>query len=221
MPLRNYFVVITIFILFFLNKPSFADDLLSVLSQDYWESRLLNQASLEDLRKDEEFNKLLSIVKNEGIDWRLRIRVIKIFGLIDDNRTIPYLIEIFEDPFLNDDCPAIRYYAALALGNYKDKRVTEALLNSINDSEIFVREAVVYSLGNTGDKSVLPYLINALNDKSFAVRRASLRAIEKLGDRLAIESLKKFVKNVNDDILKEEAEKIIEKFHRLDLRSEK
>jgi HEAT repeat protein len=207
-------VFIIIHLLFFINF-SFADDLLiNSLSQDDWESRLLNQASLEDLRKDEKFNKLLSIVKNEGIDWRLRIRVIKIFGLMDDNKTIPYLIEIFEDLFLNDDCPAIRYYAALALGNYKDKRVTEALLNSINDSEILVREAVVHSLGKTGDKDVLPYLINALNDKSFAVRRASLRAIEELGDRLAIESLKNFVKNVNDDILKKEAENIIEKFLR-------
>jgi HEAT repeat protein len=212
--------VITIFISVFLNKTSsFADDLLiNVLSLDDWESKLLNRISLEDLKQDENFKNLLFIANNKGINWKLRIRAIKILGFMDYKKVVPYLVDMFNDHFFHDNCPSIKSYVALALGYYKEESVINTLISGLNDKEILVREAVVNSLGKIGDKRVLPYLIKALNDKSFAVKIASLKAIERISDPSVIEHIKDFLKNIDDDILKREVEGIIEKLMRLDIK---
>lgn len=221
MTIRIYFFIVLIF-LFSNTVSSFGDErLINELSQDNWESQFMDQRILEDLKKEDNLDKLLLIANNKGLDWRVRIRVIKILGEMHYKRVIPYLIKMFNDPFFHNECPSIKSSIASALGNYNDKDVINSLINNINDPEIIVREEVIKSIGRIGDSSTLPYLINTLNDKNFAIKIASIKAIEKIGDSSAISALKRIISEDKDILLKREAEIAIERLMKLNLRSTK
>jgi HEAT repeat protein len=183
-----------------------ADDaMIDDLSKDGWESRFMNQHKLETLKSDLNFKKLIWIADNGGLDWRIRIRAIKVLGEMRYYNAMPYIIAMFNDPFFNNECPSIKSYVATALGNYTDYTVVEALIGGIDDAEILVREEAVKSLGKIGDKRAVSYLINALNDKSFAVRAAVIRSLAQIGDVSAISHLRDIVNGNDDSLIKREA----------------
>jgi HEAT repeat protein len=190
------------------------DALISEFKKNDWESRLLNPQSIERFKDEKMFNKLVDIVDNRGLDWRIRIRGIKLLGEINTPKAAASLIEMFNDPFFNAECPSIKLYVAAALGNFKnDNRVVDTLISGINDRELLVREASINALGRIGSFKAVPYLIAVLNDKSFAVKVSSVMALEKIGDPRAVPHLKTLANSTADPHLKEIALLALKNFH--------
>ncbi|MFN3479677.1 MAG: HEAT repeat domain-containing protein, partial [Thermodesulfovibrionales bacterium] len=118
-------------------------------------------------------------------DWKVQISAIKKLAELSDPRGIEILLRLINDPFLNYDCPALKFHASVALGKYKnDSRVIETLITVVsdNDNPISVREAAINSLGEIGDKRALDILMKMLYSDSFALRLSAIRSVGKIGD---------------------------------------
>ncbi|RLD18858.1 MAG: hypothetical protein DRI36_00395 [Caldiserica bacterium] len=71
-----------------------------------------------------------------------------------------------------------RLIAAVNLGNYKDIRAKNALIEALNDKDIGVRICAINSLSKFQDKDLIEKFIEiAKNDKNFAVRRAAIQSL--------------------------------------------
>ena len=138
--------------------------------------------------------------------WPVKIQAIKLLGEAANPKAISILLTIFNDSTLNWECPAIKSYTALALGNFKENpEVIQALLSGIHDRELFTREASIQSLGNIGSIEAVPNLIELLHDRSIAVKLSTINALEKIGDPQAISYLKKVADRDSDPIVRSEA----------------
>lgn len=202
---------LTIFILFFVAtvEESIAGDidkLISNLQSRDWRTRLSAVEELRRIRDRKSINLLMSVADTKSEVWRVKIRAIRLLGEIGDPKAVSLLISIFNDPFLNYECPAIKWNTAIALGNFnKDSRVVDMIINALDNDNRIIREAVIQSLGKIGDSRAVPFLISALCDKSFAIKLSVIKALGEIGDPQAIPSLKQIVDNDNDPYIKNEA----------------
>lgn len=189
-------------------KKSAADDTDALISALQSADEQVRISAIDRLgrRRDEDTVRALMDFALHADNWRDRNRAIRLLGDIGDPRSPDVLIKIFGDPFLNGECPSIKWNTALALGNFKnDSRVVNILINAVNDKSLMVREAVIQSLGRIGNAEAVPFLIPALKDRSFAIRFSAVRALEKIGDSGAIPFLKKAVDNDSDLFIKNAA----------------
>lgn len=202
-----FFLLIVVSILQVKNSSSEdTDTLLSALHSNDMQISLSAVERLGSIRDENAVNALMGFVGIKEEDWRIKIRAIRLLGDIGNPRSADILIKMFYDPFLNDECPAIKWNTAIALGNFKDDpRVVAALIGSLNYNNLVIREAVIQSLGNIGDSQAVPFLIPALNDKSFAIKLSTIRALGKIGDSGAIPFLERVVASDNDPYIKDEA----------------
>jgi len=124
------------------------------------------------------------------------------------------LVKIFNDPFLNNECPAMKWNTAVALGKdfNKGSRAVDSLIDALNYNNLLVREAAIQSLGEIGDSMAVPFLIPALKDKSFAIKFSTIKALGNIGDPQAIPFLKQIAENDNDPYIKGEALLVLKKF---------
>lgn len=144
---------------------------------------------------------LISLIEDSSTDWKTQIIAIKKIAESSDPRGIEVLLRLINDPFLNHDCPALKFHAAEALSRYKgDSRVVETLISLASDrnNPISVREAAINSLGEIGDKKALNPIIDILNEDSFAIRMSSIRAIGKIGDSSIIDLLESLIDKEKD-----------------------
>lgn len=165
-------------------------------------SVLSNTSEGKDLA---DINDLINVIENKSADWRIQIGAIKEIAKSADPRGLEILIRLINDPFLNHDCPALKFHAAEALSRYKeDSRVVETLINLAKDKDnpLSVREAAINSLGEIGDKRALNTLIDTLSEGSFALRMSSVKALGKIGDPSVIYHLEDLLDKQKD--LKEE-----------------
>jgi HEAT repeat protein len=172
--------------------------------------------SLEDIEElgklssEESVKALMGVVEDRHEDWRLQIKAIKLLSGVDDQRVANLLIRVLTDPFLTFDCPALKWNAAVELGNFgKYQDVVDALIKGLADDVVYVREAAIQSLGQIGSMRAVPYLLSALNDKSFAIRISAVKALGKIGDNKAVPYLKEVAANDTDQYIKDEAEKAL------------
>jgi len=154
---------------------------------------------------------LLKFVFMKSEDWRVKIRAIHLLGDIPDKGVSDKLVTIFNDPFLNYECPAMKWNTAVALGHGHNKgtRAVDALIDALNYNNLLIREAAIQSLGKIGDPLSVPYLITALNDESFAVKYNAVKALENIGSKEAVPFLQKIADAEKDPLLKEETQKAI------------
>jgi HEAT repeat protein len=113
----------------------------------------------------------------------------------------------------------VRQMAAYLLGQTRDPRALEPLIDALQDEHVGVRGAAANALGTIGDSSAVPYLkpllkhahpqlvvwaafaltrlgqdcfrmlVKALHHPEVEVRRSAVLAMQQLGDRRAIEPL--------------------------------
>lgn len=148
-----------------------------------------------------DINNLISVIEDKYADWSVQINAIKKIAESSDPRGLEALLRLINDPFLNHDCPALKFYAAEALGRYKgDSRVIETLINiaSDNDNPLHVREVAIRSLGDIGDRRAIGLLINTLKTSSFALRRSSIEALGRIGDPSAIPHIEALLESEMD-----------------------
>lgn len=123
-------------------------------------------------------------------------------------------ITILSDPFLNHDCPAIKWNAVTAFGNFtKDQRAADILLDvsKFKDNPV-VREAIVKTMGRVGSSKTVPFLISVLKDKSYAIKLGSIKSLEEIGDSQAFPYLRNIAENDRDPLIKNEALLALKRF---------
>lgn len=90
---------------------------------------------------------------------------------------------------LKDENPQVRSFAALALGEIRDKKAVEPLLEILDDPSPEVRMNAAYSLGEIGDVKAVEPLIELLKDKNGEVVRLTVIALGLLKDPKATEPI--------------------------------
>jgi hypothetical protein len=215
----------TILLLFFVTsliasaKELYADELnidtlISDIQGSDWHSRLPLYGGAEGIKNDRLTDALIGLVENKLLNWRYRIRAIQLLGESRKEKALNFLERILSDPFLNHDCPAIKWNAVTALGNFKNyAKVVDVLIDALNDKTLYVREAAIQSLGEIGSRKAVPYLISALSDKSFAIRISAIKALGKIGDGSAIPFVKGTLGNDTDPHIRDEAAKALRKLN--------
>jgi HEAT repeat protein len=127
---------------------------------------------------------------------------------------VKLLLSIFNNSFLNWDCPSIKSYTATALGNFKGNRdVVYTLLDGVSDPELLVREASIRSLGKIGDPKAVPYLLRLLGDPSTAIRLSVIEALEGIGDPGTIPDIRHALERESDLVVRSEALAALNNFH--------
>lgn len=194
--------------------PHDIDKLLVKLRHNDPEIRLSAVEELGNIRDDESVRALMSVIENQGEDWKIQIRAVKLLAKIKNPRAIDVLIRILDDPFFTHDCPALKWNAAIALGNFKKySKIVDTLLDALTDKTLYVREAAIQSLGEIGSRKAVPYLIFALNDKSFTIRMSAIKALGKIGDGAAIPFVKRVLDNDTDPHIRDEAARVLRRLN--------
>ncbi len=170
------------------------------------EVRLSAIEALGRIRNAEALGELIGVIEDQTEDWTIKVRVVKLLGEIGNPRATGVLIKILDDPSFTNNCAALKWNAALALGNFKKyTKVVDALIDALTDRTLYVREAAIRSLGEIGNPKAAPYLIPALNDRSFAIKISAIKAIGKIGAVEAIPHLRKILTGDGDIYIREEA----------------
>jgi len=169
---------------------------------------------LDGIRDKIVVNELLRFLSIEAENWKVKIKVIGLLGDIEDPEVSDKLVTFFNNPFLNEVCPAMKRSTALALGKKFNKgtRAVDSLIGDLNSDDILVREAVIQSLGEIGDSMAVPFIIRALDDKKFAIRLSAVKALGDIGDPQAIPFLKKVVDADHDPYIRQAARLALQDF---------
>ena len=169
-------------------------------------TRLSAVEELGKVKDEEAIHLLMDVADTKSEDWEVKIKAIRLLGEIGDPKAINILTKIFNDPFLNSECPAIKWNTAIALSNFKGHpKVVDTLVKGFEDINLIIREAIIQSLGKIGDPSVVPFLISTLKEKSFAIRMSAIKALKEIGDPQAIPFLQEIIEHNDDPHLKSEA----------------
>ena len=208
---------ISIFIFFLTmvgeTKAENVKEVLRNLQSPIWKTRLSAVEEIGKIRNENAINLLMEVADTESEVWEIKIRAVRLLGEIGDPKAINLLTNIFNDPFLNSECPAIKWNTAIALSNFKGyPRVVDTLIKGFEDVNLIIREAIIQSLGKIGDPKAVPFLISALKDKSFAIKISAIKALKEIADPQAIPPLKEIVEHDNDPYLKSEALSVLNNF---------
>jgi HEAT repeat protein len=172
-----------------------------------WQVRLATVEKLRNFRDEKTVNLLMEIVNTREERTPVKMTAIQLLGEAGDPRAIEVLLPIFNDTFLNWECPALKSYTALALGSFKgDKRIVDALISGIDDGELLTREASVQSLGRIGSQKAVPHLIRVLNDEHVSIRLSAIKALGDIGNPQAIPHIQRIAENEKDSVVKGQAE---------------
>jgi len=96
------------------------------------------------------------------------------------------LLEVLQD----ENSSTLHRECIKALGEIRDKRAVEPLLEALQNKEISLREEAVKALGQMGDSTVVKPLISVLqNENSSTLRVQTIRALGSTKDKRAVEPL--------------------------------
>lgn len=183
------------------------EEVIANLQNSNLQTRLLAVEELGKVKDVKAVDALLELVVVKGEDWRIKIKAIRLLAEIENPKAKELLVSIFNNPFLNEECPAIKWNTAIALGkNFnKGSRAVVSLIDALYQNNLLVREAAIQSLGKIGDPRAVPFLIQSLNDRSFAIKFSTIKALGDIGDSRAIHFIKQLADNDNDPYIKEAA----------------
>ncbi|HPU30166.1 MAG TPA: HEAT repeat domain-containing protein, partial [Syntrophorhabdaceae bacterium] len=91
--------------------------------------------------------------------------------------------------FLMSDDRELRQYAALALGEIKDKKAIPYLLKALNDDDINVRYHVIEALGKMKAKEAVRPILEILETRDFFLAFPAIDALANIGDERAAAKL--------------------------------
>lgn len=178
-----------------------------------WEVRLSTLEKLRNVKGERAVNLLMDVAGTRGERTTVKITAIQLLGESEDPRAVEMLLPIFNDSTLNWDCPAIKSYAAIALGYFKgDSRIVDALISGLDDPELLTREACIQSLGRIGSMKAVPYLIRALKDNYVSIRLSAIKALGEIGDPQALSHLKRIEENDTDSVVRNQAKSSLSNF---------
>jgi HEAT repeat protein len=190
------------------------DELIANLHSHDEQVQMAAVKGLDGIKDKRVVNELLRFLSIEAENWRVKIKVIGLLGEIEDPEVSDKLVTFFNNPFLNEVCPAMKRSTALALGKRFNKgtRAADSLIEDLNSDDILVREAVIQSLGKIGDPMAVPFIIRALDDKKFAIRLSAVKALGDIGDPEAVPFLKKVASTDHDQYIRQAAKSALQDF---------
>ncbi len=155
--------------------------------------------TLEDISLDQSFvdpEEMLHLLGSSNVEQR--ILAARAFCEIEDNRAIPYLLEM-----LGHTCTLERVSAIYALGHNSNTQTVTALIATLtNDWSGYVRKGAVWALGNSNDRRSLQPLLKALRQDIPAVRlwaASGIAQIAKLSYEDVIASLPTLIEGLRRD----------------------
>lgn len=176
------------------------------LGNSDWKVRLSAVESLGNRKDEMTLHMLREVAGTRSEYWPVKIKAILLLGEAQDPRAVELLLSIFNDTFSNWECPSIKSYTAVALGNFKgNSKVVDTLISGVTDRELLAREASIQSLGRIGDSKAVPHLVGLLGDRSTAIRLSAIKALERIGDTEAIPHLQRIADSDSDSLVKSEA----------------
>jgi HEAT repeat protein len=216
---RNAFQPLVLLITVILPVQGFAapdyERIKSDLDNKDWEVRLAAVQKLNDLQDERTIELLMQVAGMRGEYWPVKIKAITMLGESANPKAVDLLLSVFNDSFNNWECPSIKSYTALALGNFTgNEKVVNSLINGIQDPELFTREASIKSLGRIGDPKAVTPLVSVLTDESAAVKLSALRALEMIGDQQALPHIQRVAESDADPLIRSEAKTVLEQFRR-------
>ena len=93
---------------------------------------------------------------------------------------------------LSDADIIARRKALLELGQSRDHRVLEILIEHAQDNSPIIRDGAITALGDWDDPQAVPAVLRALLDQNAEVVRAAFSALKKIGDRRVVRPLLRF-----------------------------
>ncbi|MEI6380177.1 MAG: HEAT repeat domain-containing protein [Cyanobacteriota bacterium ELA615] len=154
----------------------------------------LEDVSLDQSSVDPE--EMLHLLGSSNVEQR--ILAARAFCEIEDNRAIPYLLEM-----LGHTCTLERVSAIYALGHNSNSQTVTALIATLtNDWSGYVRKGAVWALGNSNDRRSLQPLLKALRQDIPAVRlwaASGIAQIAKLSYEDVIASLPTLIEGLRRD----------------------
>ena len=181
------------------------DNLIKSLDDYSLDARNAVVERLGQIRNERSISTLITMLYDTDEDWLLRKKIILLFREIKDPRTV--------DPVMNslyDRCPTVRWNAAIALSELpKSSMVIDALIYTLDDRVLFMREAAIQSLGKLKAVQALHFVIAALEDKSFTIRHAAIKALQLIGPANAVKRLRRIAEDDPDALIRAEALKTL------------
>lgn len=199
-----YFVLISLAIFVQSSFASVQDAILTELRRDDWFTYFTTPLAKAEI--DGNFDALLSLVRNKGIDWKIRIRGIILIGRSGNPARSGILVNMLYNPFFNAECPSIKTNIVTALGYVdKDRYVIDALIDATGDRELLVREAAVKALGTSSNERAVVLLLKELGDRNFSIRLNAVRSLGQIRDPSTLPYLRKIAETDEDLFIRNEA----------------
>ena len=170
--------------------------------------------TLGDTKEKRVVKPLIKIIEEDKRDDVRETAIDQFWFKLMDARIIDTLLKILK----NERNYKLRKSAVSALSKYEEKRVVNALVESLHDSRVNVRAEAAYALGNIHDKSAIEHLIGALeNEYSKRPRKNIIAALGKfLDDERVRPLLKSVVENDKEEYeVRQEAKWVLGRFSRL------
>ncbi|OGW41086.1 MAG: hypothetical protein A2Y97_12295 [Nitrospirae bacterium RBG_13_39_12] len=181
-----------------------------------WNIRLAAVEKIGKLKNEETVNLLMQVADEPGEYWPVKIKAIQLLGETANPEAVTLLLLIFNDPFRNDECPSIKSYTAIALGNFRDEpKVVDTLIGGVDDRELLTREASIQSLGKIGSPKAVSYLLQALKEENITIKLSAIKALENIGDPQAIPHLKRIAETDSDPVVKSRAKTVLDNFRHI------
>ncbi len=155
------------------------DALIAVLGDNSWRVRRAAADGLAAHAGEETVAELLRTLRNQYDNLSVLNSALQVLAMSDVDTTAP-LIALLADWDVN-----LRMYAALALGQQRERRAIPALIAALADPDVNVRYHAIEALGLLHATEALPALIAILETGDFFLAFPALDALVQIGDRAA------------------------------------
>jgi len=115
-----------------------------------------------------------------------------------DPRFVPDLIGVFQSA--RDDDPRVRRYLALSLGELRDARALEPLVQALRDADVQTAAYAAWALGRLGDARAAPALVPLLEHEDPALRKVAAYALGPLDDPASLPALRGLLHDPVEDV---------------------
>ncbi|MGC8872861.1 MAG: HEAT repeat domain-containing protein, partial [Chloroflexia bacterium] len=150
--------------------------LVEALGDERWPVRRAAVEQLSRKGEDETVRSLLRLLQEGHQDLTVLTSVLRVLTQTDADITDP-LVRFLEAPDAE-----LRTYAALALGERRDRRAVPALLRALDDPDANVRYHAIEALGKLRATEAVDRLLSIVESRDFFLAFPALDALAEIGD---------------------------------------
>jgi HEAT repeat protein len=171
--------------------------LVNAMGDESWRVRQTAVNTLVVQAQETTIDRVLGILREKHTDLSALNSALQVLALSNVD-TLPTLMNWLRQ----SEDPDLRIYTALLLGEQKDPRSIQPLIESLNDENVNVRYHAIEALGNLRAVEAVEPLAEIAESRDFFLAFPALEALMRIGDPLGAERL---VPLLEDDMLCEPA----------------